>query len=69
MYSFRSEEILEGIVGKLSGEPPLRTVFHLDLIRMLRPLRVLRTLLYPDRLWILQMVFRPALRILLCPSI
>jgi hypothetical protein len=45
---------------------PLRTVFHADPIRMLR---ALRTLFHPERLRTLQMVFRPALRILLRPSI
>jgi hypothetical protein len=48
-------------IWNLSGEPPLRTVFHPDPIWMLRMFRVLRALL--------RMVFRPALRILLRPSI
>jgi hypothetical protein len=56
--SFRSEI--------LSGEPPLQTVFHLDLIWMLR---ALRKLFHLDWLRILQMVFCPALQILLHPSI
>jgi hypothetical protein len=60
---------LPGVTGLLSGEPPLRTVFHPDPIRILRPLRVLWTLFHLDRLRTLQMVFRPALQILLRPSI
>jgi hypothetical protein len=55
--------------SSVSGEPPLRTVSHPDPIRMLWALWALWTLLHPDRLWTLRMVFRPALRILLRPSI
>jgi hypothetical protein len=51
------------LVVCVSGEPPLptlRTVFHPDPLQMV---------FHPDRLWTLQMVFRPVLWILLCSSI
>jgi hypothetical protein len=55
------EAVSEQDQRSLSGEPPprpLRTVFHPDPIRMLRPLWALQMLFHPDWLRILWMVFQ-----------